>query len=601
MPYRTIEVVFNKSNVWANLQNPEPTRIYYDLWNNNYWHPFSTTVSEMQPFFSSSANRMPRSDQWMEDNTREVYGHVHEAIEAYRQNQSCTVVWQKDTMLTNYLQKGLQLMFEYEVAAENDQPIAGERIADWRRLLYSKVPEGLNLVCLPMFFNYTSPKDVGDGVVARCGFLNCREAGTQFTVAVHIDRMPNRLVALYVCVAMIHSLTELQIQEVLARRQREQRELDVFADEDHMNLIQISEANAAAAAWDTRDRDDILTRDVDYIVGRIEEMQAGEHSLDFGGSFDSQKGQSSGALASVLNDAHREEKVRPPAGWAKRVHSEYVKLTDNGLVAEYRRDVGSEKEEVTLGMVIGDAPVEHFRFIGWYFEVKLLERQEREGEWADGLTLGVTTASPEDVLAEGIPYTIADLDWSWSMGYDGRSISSETESDFEWNPSTLKPGDTVGLSVTTKGQMILVVNDGKQFILGPAEIPVDEIEMYPVADLLGAARAISLNVGAQPPRCLVKWIEEQTKKNESQQRTSGPSSSTADSEVSIAPDSGSLTVDEKPVITEYTRVKEIVVSRERYNRFPDGTYVKHYDDDPDSLMVEEEVLVRHESMDLKSP
>ncbi|KAF4706797.1 hypothetical protein FOZ63_029516 [Perkinsus olseni] len=187
------------------------------------------------------------------------------------------------------------------------------------------------------------------------------------------------------------------------------------------------------------------------------------------------------------------------------------------------------------------------------------------------------------------------------MGYDGRSISSETESDFEWNPSTLKPGDTVGLSVTTKGQMILVVNDGEQFILSPAEIPVDEIEMYPVADLLGAAQAISLNVGAHPPRCLVQWIEEQTKKDESQQRASGPSSSTADSEVSIAPDSGSVTVDEKPIITEYTRVKEIVVSRERYNRFPDGTYVKHYDDDPATLMVEEEVLVRHESMDLKSP
>lgn len=63
-PYRTIDVVFNKSNVWANLQNPDPTRIYYDLWNNNYWHPFSTTLSEMQPFFSSSSNRMPRSDQW---------------------------------------------------------------------------------------------------------------------------------------------------------------------------------------------------------------------------------------------------------------------------------------------------------------------------------------------------------------------------------------------------------------------------------------------------------------------------------------------------------------------------------------------------------
>ncbi|EER18429.1 hypothetical protein Pmar_PMAR005340 [Perkinsus marinus ATCC 50983] len=425
-PYRTIDVVFNKSNVWANLQNPDPTRIYYDLWNNNYWHPFSTTLSEMQPFFSSSSNRMPRSDQWMEDNRREVYSHIHEAIEAYRQNQSSTVVWQKDAVLTSYLEKGLQLMFQYEIASDHDQPVASERMADWRRLLYSKVPNGMNLICLPMFFNYTSPKDVADGIVARCGFLNCREAGTQFTVAVHLDRMPNRLVALFVCVAMIHNMPDLQIQEVLARRQKEQREQDIFADEDYINLIQMTEANAAA--WDNRDSDDILTRDIDYIVERIEGMQAGDSSVDFGVSRASTMNQSSGALASMLNDAHREDRIQTPSGWADEVHSEYVKLTDRGIVAEYRKDVGAEKNELALGMVIGDAPVEHFRFIGWYFEVKLLERQELEGdEWDDGLTLGVTSATPEDILAEGIPWSLADLDGSWSMGYDGRSYCSDTD------------------------------------------------------------------------------------------------------------------------------------------------------------------------------
>lgn len=171
---------------------------------------------------------------------------------------------------------------------------------------------------------------------------------------------------------------------------------------------------------------------------------SGDSSVDFGVSRASTMNQSSGALASMLNDAHREDRIQTPSGWADEVHSEYVKLTDRGIVAEYRKDVGAEKNELALGMVIGDAPVEHFRFIGWYFEVKLLERQELEGdEWDDGLTLGVTSvgpfsrheyamtstqqATPEDILAEGIPWSLADLDGSWSMGYDGRSYCSDTD------------------------------------------------------------------------------------------------------------------------------------------------------------------------------
>lgn len=49
--------------------------------------------------------------------------------------------------------------------------------------------------------------------------------------------------------------------------------------------------------------------------------------------------------------------------------------------------------------------------------------------------------------------------------------------DYSWNPKNLKPGDTIGLLVSTKGQMILVVNDGEHIILGPGQIPVDEIDM----------------------------------------------------------------------------------------------------------------------------
>lgn len=37
LPYKTIDVIFNKKNIWINLQNPDPVRILYDLYNNKRW------------------------------------------------------------------------------------------------------------------------------------------------------------------------------------------------------------------------------------------------------------------------------------------------------------------------------------------------------------------------------------------------------------------------------------------------------------------------------------------------------------------------------------------------------------------------------------
>jgi len=33
LPYVKIDIIFNHKNVWANLQNPNPSRIYYHLHN----------------------------------------------------------------------------------------------------------------------------------------------------------------------------------------------------------------------------------------------------------------------------------------------------------------------------------------------------------------------------------------------------------------------------------------------------------------------------------------------------------------------------------------------------------------------------------------
>jgi len=37
LPYRTIDVIFNKKNIFLNKQNPNPAGIYFDLYNRDKW------------------------------------------------------------------------------------------------------------------------------------------------------------------------------------------------------------------------------------------------------------------------------------------------------------------------------------------------------------------------------------------------------------------------------------------------------------------------------------------------------------------------------------------------------------------------------------
>ena len=39
LPFHTVDLIFNHKNVWANLQNPNPARIMYDIHDNTKWLP----------------------------------------------------------------------------------------------------------------------------------------------------------------------------------------------------------------------------------------------------------------------------------------------------------------------------------------------------------------------------------------------------------------------------------------------------------------------------------------------------------------------------------------------------------------------------------
>eukprot|EP00392_Amoebophrya_sp_AT5.2_P011105 g11180.t1 len=50
VPYYSIEIVFNRENIWGNLRNHDPAWVRYDLWDSQQWRPLL---------------KMSGSDKWM--------------------------------------------------------------------------------------------------------------------------------------------------------------------------------------------------------------------------------------------------------------------------------------------------------------------------------------------------------------------------------------------------------------------------------------------------------------------------------------------------------------------------------------------------------
>eukprot|EP00931_Biecheleriopsis_adriatica_P087762 TRINITY_DN62189_c0_g1_i1.p1 TRINITY_DN62189_c0_g1~~TRINITY_DN62189_c0_g1_i1.p1 ORF type:complete len:725 (+),score=122.32 TRINITY_DN62189_c0_g1_i1:38-2212(+) len=167
----------------------------------------------------------------------------------------------------------------------------------------------------------------------------------------------------------------------------------------------------------------------------------------------------------------------------------FVELSENCMSA---RHVATHRHELSGG-VIGDGPLEVQSDGSVYFQVKLTEVKEG---MKDGLTLGVSSASPQEMPP--MPSTIGCLGkMSWSMGYDGAMFDGGKGcwAEVGWCCRDLRVQDEVGLLVTKHGQMSIFVN-GQFKAEGPSGIPVD-LPLYALADLMGNAAGVQLQLDAK--------------------------------------------------------------------------------------------------------
>ncbi|CAE7428952.1 neurl4 [Symbiodinium sp. CCMP2592] len=191
--------------------------------------------------------------------------------------------------------------------------------------------------------------------------------------------------------------------------------------------------------------------------------------------------------------AHRPSAMsRPERGFHRGSLGRALRLSADGWSVEH------QSGESLHGTALGAAYTELVEGVGRYFEVHI---DEVLADQPDGMALGFTSHRPEEVVEP--PATSDALRDAWLAGFDG-AVWDGAKTEWllsNWDTRNLAAGDAVGALIDPHGTLRIFVN-GSQVVRGPKLPPSmcsPEAHLYPVVDLLGAVRRLSLLPKATSP------------------------------------------------------------------------------------------------------
>ena len=238
LPYKSIDIVFDHTNCWLNLQHYCPSSIFYDLWNPLYWHPFTSVVTAFRSFsLASKGFRKARNREYFDNIRLRIVTKLKKSIESVRRNGNLPTFYQRDELLIAHIERGLELSFRKELV--NDPSTEKLQLDSdwsfWKLQLYSKVPARHRFVGHSFLFSFTDSIEISRIILDRVDMLSFREIGTQLVVSTFIGKLPNSVKAAYVYVGIAFPLSDSIAAQTIETRAQDvfqtSRESNAFTDE----------------------------------------------------------------------------------------------------------------------------------------------------------------------------------------------------------------------------------------------------------------------------------------------------------------------------------------------------------------------------------
>eukprot|EP00928_Gymnodinium_smaydae_P045195 TRINITY_DN30156_c0_g2_i2.p1 TRINITY_DN30156_c0_g2~~TRINITY_DN30156_c0_g2_i2.p1 ORF type:complete len:2939 (+),score=602.76 TRINITY_DN30156_c0_g2_i2:113-8929(+) len=452
LPYMSVEIVFNKENLYVNLQDQDPAHIYWDVKNSMYFHCFDPKIRGMRPCFNPlTFYPSLHDDQWCQELKKTVVDTVCNEIKKRRINSNMVTVFVRNPLLTDFLVFGLQLEAELEQSEGETYNKAKANVIEFRRLLQEKTPPKHKLRAMAMRFNYGDPAQVAEDVLNKCHFVTSVEKQAQFAIAAHILPLPGDVVSFYFYVIQLVKLSDFEVEDLNAAGEVERDGRD---HEDSKECKKMAQARQLLHGVNAEN----------------------EHAVQM-------ETRRSIALATTM---------QPMKGFIPT--SPLVTVEKGGLVGRY---IGPKDESSydMQGVLLGDGYlVPSSDDAGSkYFEITVTKIDEANSH-GDGLAIGVTLLKTSDFSGKAPPPTAADMEKTWAAGFNGAFWNGPNDDFAEilWNPTSLAVGDTVGFLIEADGHATVYHNQELVVFNEAACIPFGR-QLFAVVDLLGTAMEVELN------------------------------------------------------------------------------------------------------------
>ena len=160
LPWKTIELIFNNKNLFANIQNEKPDKIYYNLNNKNRWKPLfkNYTTNEiwndnLGSFIKNRKLYESFSKKKLEEFELKIQKDIQFTINYQRSFKNMETKWKnKNFDFKNLFNKYLKILQAFQINRLSKKKLR-EFCENWKMKLIKKIPAGFEMNYLSLQYN----------------------------------------------------------------------------------------------------------------------------------------------------------------------------------------------------------------------------------------------------------------------------------------------------------------------------------------------------------------------------------------------------------------------------------------------------------------
>ena len=160
LPWKSIEFIFNNKNLFANIQNEEPNKIYYDLNDKNRWKPlfknFTTNEIWNKSLGSFIKNRKlyeSFSKNKIEEFENKILKDIQFTINYQRSFKNLETKWKnKNLDFKRLFNKYLKILQAFQIGRLSKKKLR-KICENWKMKIIKKIPAGFDMNYLALEYN----------------------------------------------------------------------------------------------------------------------------------------------------------------------------------------------------------------------------------------------------------------------------------------------------------------------------------------------------------------------------------------------------------------------------------------------------------------